>query len=90
MTRASTASAFWCQLAVRVLSEVEWNHNTFKRLVIEEKRRELIHGLVQGHRQDDTAFNDIVVNKGRGLILLLTGSPGVGKTLTAEAVAEVT
>ncbi|CAI7655887.1 unnamed protein product [Penicillium glandicola] len=86
----SFAQKVWCQLAVRALSEVEWNHNAFKRLVMEEKRRELIHGLVQGHRQDDAAFDDIVVNKGRGLILLLTGSPGVGKTLTAEAVAEVT
>ncbi|OOF98975.1 hypothetical protein ASPCADRAFT_204666 [Aspergillus carbonarius ITEM 5010] len=80
----------WCQLAVTGLSEVEWNHNAFKRLVMAENRRQLIHGLVKAHRQDDAVFDDIVVNKGKGLIALLTGSPGVGKTLTAEAVAEVT
>ncbi|RAK95687.1 ATP-binding protein [Aspergillus ibericus CBS 121593] len=80
----------WCQLAVTGLSEVEWNHNAFKRLVMAENRRQLIHGLVKAHRQDDASFDDIVVNKGKGLIALLTGSPGVGKTLTAEAVAEVT
>ncbi|PYI00732.1 AAA family ATPase [Aspergillus sclerotiicarbonarius CBS 121057] len=80
----------WCQLAVTGLSDVEWNHNAFKRLVMAENRRQLIHGLVKAHRQDDASFDDIVVNKGKGLIALLTGSPGVGKTLTAEAVAEVT
>src|SRR5205814_9228541 len=32
---------------------------------------------------------DLVENKGNGLIMLLHGSPGTGKTLTAESVAEV-
>ncbi|KAL2794820.1 P-loop containing nucleoside triphosphate hydrolase protein [Aspergillus keveii] len=80
----------WCQLAVDELTDVVWNMDAFKRLVMEENRRQLIHGLVKAHRQDDAAFDDIVENKGKGLIALLTGSPGVGKTLTAEAVAEVT
>lgn len=35
-------------------------------------------------------FDDIVIGKGKGLIGLLCGNPGCGKTLTAEAVAEVT
>ncbi|EPS31085.1 hypothetical protein PDE_06039 [Penicillium oxalicum 114-2] len=43
--------------------------------------------LAFGH---DTVFDDIVEDKGKGLVVLLTGSPGVVKTLTAEAVAEVT
>lgn len=80
----------WCQVAVSGLDEVVWNLDAFQKLVMDEKRRCLIHGLVKAHRQDGAAFDDIVVNKGQGLIALLTGSPGVGKTLTAEAVAEVT
>ncbi|GLA16454.1 hypothetical protein AnigIFM62618_003033 [Aspergillus niger] len=86
----SFAQKAWCQLSVSALTDVEWNHNAFKRLVMAENRRELIHGLVKAHRQDDAVFDDVVANKGKGLIALLTGSPGVGKTLTAEAVAEVT
>ncbi|GKZ93886.1 hypothetical protein AnigIFM59636_007241 [Aspergillus niger] len=86
----SFAQKAWCQISVSALSDVEWNHNAFKRLVMAENRRELIHGLVKAHRQDDAVFDDVVANKGKGLIALLTGSPGVGKTLTAEAVAEVT
>lgn len=34
------------------------------------------------------AFDDIIKGKGRGLIMVLHGPPGVGKTLTAETVAE--
>lgn len=47
---------------------------------------------MQAHTSSDKsqAFDDIVRDKGKGLIGLLTGPPGVGKTLTAEAVAEVT
>ena len=33
---------------------------------------------------------DLVKGKGRGLIILLHGAPGVGKTSTAESVAEFT
>jgi hypothetical protein len=39
-------------------------------------------------KEDAAAFDDIVKGKGRGLVLVLHGPPGVGKTLTAETVAE--
>lgn len=34
-------------------------------------------------------FDDVIRGKDRGIILQLSGFPGVGKTLTAESVAEV-
>lgn len=34
--------------------------------------------------------DDVIVGKGQGLIVLLSGPPGTGKTLTAEAVADHT
>ena len=86
----SLAQKVWGQFAVSSLSDIAWNDEAFKKLVIDENRRELIHALVRAHRQDEAAFDDIVQNKGKGLVGLLSGSPGVGKTLTAEAVAEVT
>ncbi len=60
----------------------------------ETQQKELVQALVSKHTQRVTAgssashFDDIVKGKGRGLILVLHGPPGVGKTLTAECVAE--
>lgn len=80
----------WGQFSVDGLEDIVWNEDAFKKLVVDETRRKLIHALVRAHRQDDASFDDIIENKGKGLVGLLSGSPGVGKTLTAEAVAEVT
>ncbi len=86
----SFLSKTWGKFMVESLSDIVWNDEAFKMLVMKEERRTLIHGLVKAHSQDETAFDDIVQNKGRGLVCLLAGSPGVGKTLTAEVVAETT
>ena len=42
-----------------------------------------------GTKNDQGGFDDFVRDKGKGLIGLLAGPPGVGKTLTAETVAEI-
>ncbi|KAF7958090.1 hypothetical protein EAE96_003657 [Botrytis aclada] len=70
--------------------DIVWNEDAFEKLVVDETRRKLIHALVIAHRQDEASFDDIIENKGKGLVGLLSGGPGVGKTLIAEAVAEVT
>ncbi|KAF2731968.1 AAA family ATPase [Polyplosphaeria fusca] len=90
ITGFSLTHKTWCCMAVEGLRDVAWNHHAFANLVIDEDRRNLIHGLVKAHRNDETAFDDVIQNKGQGLVGLLSGTPGVGKTLTAEAVAEVT
>jgi len=54
----------------------------FERLVLEEKSKELIKALVTVHVSTNK-MSDIISGKGAGLIILLHGSPGTGKTLTA-------
>jgi hypothetical protein len=80
----------WCQMVVEAMEDVRWNYKAFQKLVIDEDRRQLIYALVKAHKNDEATFDDIIANKGQGLVGLLSGSPGVGKTLTAEAVSEVT
>lgn len=69
---------------------MNWNDAAFDALVLGQKQKKLIHSLVLQHAKSGNDFDDIIKGKGRGLIGLLSGTPGCGKTLTAEAVAEVT
>ena len=66
-----------------------WSDEPFDSLVLGQKQKELIHALVKQHSARSEHFDDIVRGKGKGLVGLLSGNPGCGKTLTAEAVAEV-
>jgi SpoVK/Ycf46/Vps4 family AAA+-type ATPase len=62
----------------------------FRLLVLGDRQKLLVHALVRQHKARARVFDDIVSGKGKGLVGLLAGPPGSGKTLTAEAVAETT
>lgn len=72
------------------LEPVTWSDEAFRSLVLGEKQKALVQALVKQHAERSKIFDDIVIGKGKGLVGLLAGPPGCGKTLTAEAVAEVT
>lgn len=87
----------WVKLAMSDLSEPEFK-NEFKNLMLPERSKNTIRSLVLAHEQardkSSTASLgsgiDLVKGKGTGLILLLHGEPGVGKTSTAKCVADNT
>jgi len=77
----------WGHVLVSGLSPIHFQDTAFKHLVINEERKQLIRALVRFGNDSDV--EDFISNKRSGSIFLLHGPPGVGKTLTAEAVAEV-
>ncbi|KAF3801960.1 putative inactive ATP-dependent zinc metalloprotease FTSHI 3 [Colletotrichum gloeosporioides] len=80
----------WGAFAMSRLVDVEWNHEAFEDLVLEAPTKVLVRSLVKQHSSQGDGLDDIVSGKGKGIICLFSGPPGSGKTLTAEAVAEIT
>jgi len=81
----------WFDVQCSRISEVEWASGTMESLVINEDTKRTLVCLVEQHKKNkDKGLSDIIKFKGKGLIIVLHGNPGVGKTLTAEAVAEHT
>lgn len=69
------------------ISDVVWNKQAFKDLVVDDETKELVQALVMKQIAAEKS-TDVIQGKGNGLILLLHGGPGTGKTFTAEGVAE--
>ncbi|KAF6794273.1 hypothetical protein CMUS01_16015, partial [Colletotrichum musicola] len=68
--------------------EVSWNRQAFDHLVATSDTKEIIQALITNQLTSERG-TDIIANKGNGLIMLLHGGPGTGKTFTAESVAEM-
>ncbi|KAK0629143.1 hypothetical protein B0T17DRAFT_524767 [Bombardia bombarda] len=78
----------WDDLQVDFIQDVVWNKEAFNRLEVDQETKELVQALVTNQLAAEKG-TDWIQNKGNGLIMLLHGSPGTGKTFTAESVAEM-
>ncbi|KAJ4329481.1 hypothetical protein N0V84_000116 [Fusarium piperis] len=86
--RFSSFPESYIDLQVDHIRDVVWNDRAFSNLVADEDMKEVILALVTNQLETEKG-TDLIDNKGNGLIMLLHGSPGTGKTFTAESVAEV-
>ncbi|KAJ4259665.1 hypothetical protein NW762_007595 [Fusarium torreyae] len=86
---------------VRFLKSLSWGNDGFSQLQLHESHRQVVQSSVQTYlnrrpierqienREFGTLYTqDFLKGKGRGLLIMLHGEPGTGKTATAEAVAQ--
>lgn len=73
----------WCLAFIDDLSPIDWKPDVLKELQIDGEIKTAIQGLVHGFSAHATTFDDFIDGKGQGLVFLLHGPPGCGKTMTA-------
>ncbi|RSL72170.1 hypothetical protein CEP53_001209 [Fusarium sp. AF-6] len=78
----------WCEFDVDDIGEADWNEAPYDNLMLPAGDKDLVMAFADRQRSAGISFDDFVKHKGEGIIILLSGPPGVGKTLTAEAVAD--
>lgn len=78
----------WVQMTVDGLSPIVWDVDAYNKLVLPDDTKKLVKSLVQACRTDTKLIKDIISTKGSGVVFVLHGEPGTGKTLTAEAIGE--
>ena len=89
----------WAFFLVDEVKEIDWHADAFDSLELDPRMKSAILAMVSTHRHNDNFevsqilktmtrdlseyVQDIIPGKGKGLVFLLYGRPGLGKTLTA-------
>ncbi|KAK8242946.1 P-loop containing nucleoside triphosphate hydrolase protein [Phyllosticta capitalensis] len=78
----------WATFDVDNIEDIAWNTGAFDKLVLPNDYKRVIWAFVDAQLSLKDDFDDVIKGKGKGIIMLLSGAPGTGKTLTAESVSE--
>ena len=77
----------WGNIFIDQVEDIQFDDHAFDYLVLDPSTKDMIRSLVRANYSD--SFKDIISNKSGGCIFLLYGPPGVGKTVTCQAVSEL-
>ncbi len=75
----------YVKMHVNYLSPYQYDSTLINKLVLPKQKKDLVGILVQGSSE---MLGDIIQGKMKGIIVIATGHPGTGKTLTAEVFSE--
>ncbi|KAL7931789.1 P-loop containing nucleoside triphosphate hydrolase protein [Trichoderma chlorosporum] len=79
----------WSRVLIDNIHSVHWKKDAWQSLIIPHQPKLILEALVTSHAFPESP-RDQITQKGKGLVILLHGEPGSGKTLTAETAAEAT
>ena len=73
----------WGYFPVDDIRAAAFNSQSFSSLILPASYKKQILSLVSIHGDARLKFDDLIHGKGKGMVFLLHGAPGLGKTLTA-------
>lgn len=77
----------WGEVCIDKLRDIVFDDSAFDRIVLPDDYRNIVKSLVTNFYH--TRCSDFLNNGKRGMVFLLNGKPGTGKTLTAKSIAEL-
>lgn len=75
----------WGEMRIDQIESIKFREDAYDMLVLDADIKNMLFALADSN---DTVGKDFIDGKGGGCIFLLAGTPGTGKTLTAEILAE--
>jgi hypothetical protein len=80
----------WLEFSLSGVHDIQHNDDAYDSLVLPDDKKATVRALVESYKfHPAKAIDDVIQGKGKGLVFVLHGSPGTGKTLTAESVSEL-
>ncbi|KAK2052367.1 ATPase [Colletotrichum caudatum] len=86
----SFSEKLWLEFTVSGIDEIQWNDSAYESLVLESRQKDIVKALDESHKYHGAeSIDDVIQGKGKGLVAVLHGPAGTGKTLTAEGISEL-
>ncbi len=82
----SLVAKTWGEMFVDNITDIKFDESAYDLLVLNNDIKKMVKALIVN---SNNTFNDIITSKSGGVIFLLQGAPGSGKTLLAESSSEL-